>query len=54
MTALLVLPATALRARQFSLGFAAGDIMRARKLGFTVHRTYVLLLIVANLLVMAG
>ncbi|GAA2360556.1 hypothetical protein GCM10009854_44570 [Saccharopolyspora halophila] len=51
---LLVLPATALRARQFHLGFARGDIMRARKLGFTVHRVYVLLVVLANLLVVAG
>jgi 1,4-dihydroxy-2-naphthoate polyprenyltransferase len=52
--ALLVLPAVALRARQFQLGFMAGEIMRARRLGFTVHRVYVLLLVLANLLVVAG
>lgn len=51
---LLLAPAMALRVRQFYLGFAAGNIMRARKLGFTVHRVYVSLLIVANLLVVAG
>ncbi|WP_243787958.1 UbiA family prenyltransferase [Saccharopolyspora gloriosae] len=50
----LLLPASALRARQYQLGFGAGDIMRARKLGFRVHRLYVLLLIVANLLVALG
>ena len=48
---LLMLPATALRARQFHLGFRAGDVMRARKTGFLVHRTSVVLLIAANLLV---
>lgn len=47
---LLMLPATVLRARQFHLGFAAGDIMRARKLGFLVHRVSVVLLIVASIL----
>ncbi|MFC7342949.1 UbiA family prenyltransferase [Saccharopolyspora griseoalba] len=52
--ALLVLPAAALRARQFHLGFAAGEIMRARRLGFTVHRLHVVLLVLANLLVVSG
>lgn len=52
--ALLVLPATALRARQYHLGFAVGDIMRARKLGFTAHRTCVALLVLANVLVAIG
>ena len=47
---LLMLPATALRARQFWIGFRTDDIMRARKLGFRVHRTSVALLILANLL----
>ncbi|QUH04200.1 UbiA family prenyltransferase [Saccharopolyspora erythraea] len=51
---LLMLPATALRARQYYLGFRVGDIMRARKLGFVVHRVSVGLLIAANLLVSAG
>ncbi|MGW0891217.1 UbiA family prenyltransferase [Saccharopolyspora sp. NPDC002578] len=50
----LLLPASALRARQYHLGFRAHDIMRARKLGFRVHRTYVLLLVVANLLITLG
>lgn len=52
--ALLVLPATVLRARQYQLGFLSGDIMRARRLGFRVHRTYVALMVVANLLVTSG
>lgn len=52
--ALLLLPATALRARQYHLGFAVGDIMRARKLGFTAHRSQVALLVLANLLVAIG
>ena len=52
--ALLVLPATVLRARQYQLGFLSDDIMRARRLGFRVHRTYVALMVVANLLVAAG
>ncbi|RKT89218.1 1,4-dihydroxy-2-naphthoate octaprenyltransferase [Saccharopolyspora antimicrobica] len=51
---LLMLPATILRARQYYLGFGRGDIMRARKLGFTVHRTYVALLVLANLLIGTG
>ncbi|MDA3624626.1 UbiA family prenyltransferase [Saccharopolyspora sp. WRP15-2] len=51
---LLMLPATILRARQYYLGFVRDDIMRARKLGFTVHRTYVALLVLTNLLVGTG
>lgn len=51
---LLLLPATALRARQYHLGFVVGDIMRARKLGFTAHRTCVALLVLANLVVAIG
>lgn len=50
----LLLPASALRARQYHLGFGLGDIMRARRLGFRVHRAYVVLLIVANLLTVLG
>jgi 1,4-dihydroxy-2-naphthoate octaprenyltransferase len=47
---LLMLPATALRARQFGLGFGPGkDILLARALGFTVHRVSAALLVVANL-----
>ncbi len=46
----LMLPATVLRARQYFLGFRRDDIMRARKLGFVVHRVSVVLLIAANLL----
>ncbi|CAM02489.1 1,4-dihydroxy-2-naphthoate octaprenyltransferase [Saccharopolyspora erythraea NRRL 2338] len=52
--AVLMLPAAALRARQFQLGFGKGDIMRARKLGFAVHRVTVVLLVVANLLAGLG
>ena len=48
--AVLMLPATALRARQYDLGFRCADIMRARRIGFTVHRTSVALLVLANLL----
>lgn len=48
--AVLMLPATALRARQYDLGFRCSDIMRARRLGFTAHRTSVALLVLANLL----
>jgi 1,4-dihydroxy-2-naphthoate octaprenyltransferase len=47
---LLMLPVTVLRAKQFRLGFGAGDIMNARKLGFLVHRVAVVLLVVANVL----
>lgn len=48
---LLMLPATALRTKQFVTGFVRGDIMRARRTGFRVHRLSVALLVVANLLV---
>lgn len=51
---LLMLPVTALRARQYTIGFRQGDIMRARKLGFAVHRVSVVLLIAANLLLGSG
>lgn len=51
---LWMLPATALRARQYLIGFRGGDIMRARKLGFTVHRVSTALLIAANLLIGSG
>ncbi|MEU6117040.1 UbiA family prenyltransferase [Streptomyces sp. NPDC047117] len=51
---LLMLPATALRTKQFVTGFVLGDIMRARKTGFAVHRVGVALLVTANLLVAAG
>ncbi|MFD7811849.1 UbiA family prenyltransferase [Streptomyces sp. NPDC059785] len=43
-------PVTVLRARQYRTGFRQGDIMRARRLGFTVHRVSTALLIGANLL----
>ncbi|POX38915.1 1,4-dihydroxy-2-naphthoate prenyltransferase [Streptomyces sp. Ru73] len=51
---LLMLPATALRTKQFVTGFVRGDIMRARKTGFAVHRTSVVLLVAANVLVGTG
>lgn len=48
--ALLMLPVTALRTRQYLVGFHTGDIMRARRIGFRTHRVGSLLLIAANLL----
>lgn len=48
---LVMLPATGLRAKQYYTAFRVGDIMTARKTGFAVHRTAVVLMIVANLLV---
>lgn len=45
----LMLPTTVLRTTQYLIGFRSGDIMRARKLGFSVHRVTAALLIVANL-----
>lgn len=50
----LMLPATALRARQYLTGFVRGDIMTARRTGFAVHRLSVVLMTVANILVAAG
>ncbi|MEU2509603.1 UbiA family prenyltransferase [Streptomyces sp. NPDC007863] len=47
---LVMLPASLLRLRQYLLGFRSGDIMRARRTGFAVHRLGVVLMIVANLL----
>lgn len=46
---LLMLPITVLRVRQYRTGFADGDILRARTMGFTIHRTSVALLVAANL-----
>jgi 1,4-dihydroxy-2-naphthoate octaprenyltransferase len=46
----LMLPVTALRTRQYLLGFRTGDIMRARRIGFRAHRLGFVLLIAANLL----
>ncbi|NSC24372.1 1,4-dihydroxy-2-naphthoate prenyltransferase [Streptomyces albus subsp. chlorinus] len=52
----LMLPVTALRARQYLTGFGGGggfgggDIMRARRQGFVVHRVSTVLLICAGLL----
>ncbi|MFF1547980.1 UbiA family prenyltransferase [Streptomyces sp. NPDC058291] len=51
---LLMLPATALRARQYLTGFVRGDIMTARRTGFAVHRLSVVLMTVANVLVGTG
>ncbi|KAB8161270.1 1,4-dihydroxy-2-naphthoate prenyltransferase [Streptomyces sp. 3MP-14] len=51
---LAMLPVTALRARQFHTGFVAGDIMRARRIGFTAHRVAIMLLIGVNLALGAG
>jgi 1,4-dihydroxy-2-naphthoate octaprenyltransferase len=48
---LLLLPVTALRLRQYLTGFRRGDIMRARRMGFAVHRCATALLVVANLVV---
>ena len=46
----LMLPVTALRARQYRLGFRRHDILRARRLGFAVHRLSTVLLVAAGLL----
>jgi 1,4-dihydroxy-2-naphthoate octaprenyltransferase len=47
---LLMLPVTALRVRQFAIGFGpCGDILRARAIGFTAHRVGAGLLLAANL-----
>ncbi|NGO44681.1 UbiA family prenyltransferase [Streptomyces ureilyticus] len=51
---LLMLPATALRARQYLTGFVRGDIMTARRTGFAVHRLSVVLMTVANVVVGTG
>ncbi|MGP4114408.1 UbiA family prenyltransferase [Streptomyces sp. 4N509B] len=50
---LLMLPVTALRLRQYLIGFRTGEIMRARRLGFAVHRVSVALLLVANVVAWA-
>ncbi|MDI3389891.1 UbiA family prenyltransferase [Streptomyces sp. B-S-A8] len=47
---LLMLPVTALRVRQYVIGFRGGDILRARRLGFRAHRVCFALLIAANLI----
>ncbi|GGL61547.1 hypothetical protein GCM10010129_01390 [Streptomyces fumigatiscleroticus] len=46
-------PVTVLRVRQYRTGFRHGDIMRARRRGFTVHRVATVLLVGANLLAAA-
>jgi 1,4-dihydroxy-2-naphthoate octaprenyltransferase len=48
---LLMLPVTATRLRQYLTGFRVGDIMRARKLGFGVHRLSTALLVAGNVIV---
>ncbi|MFF7851099.1 UbiA family prenyltransferase [Streptomyces sp. NPDC007910] len=45
---LLMLPASLLRLRQYLLGFRSGDIMRARRTGFAVHRLGVALMVVSH------
>ncbi|MGW7527303.1 UbiA family prenyltransferase [Streptomyces sp. NPDC054783] len=50
----LMLPVTALRLRQYLVGFRTGDIMRARRIGFRVHRVGFVLLIAANLIAGTG
>ncbi|WP_265291799.1 UbiA family prenyltransferase [Streptomyces sp. SHP 1-2] len=47
----LMLPASLLRLRQYLLGFREGDIMRARRVGFAVHRVGVALMVVSHLVV---
>ncbi|GGY88142.1 1,4-dihydroxy-2-naphthoate prenyltransferase [Streptomyces nitrosporeus] len=51
---LLMLPASLLRMRQYLLGFRRGDIMRARRTGFAVHRLGVVLMVAGNLLAAAA
>ncbi|ANN17233.1 1,4-dihydroxy-2-naphthoate prenyltransferase [Amycolatopsis orientalis] len=48
---LTLLPTIVARIRQVWLGFALGDIMRARMLGIRIHRITVLSLVVVNLVV---
>jgi 1,4-dihydroxy-2-naphthoate octaprenyltransferase len=47
---LLMLPTTVLRGRQYWIGFAEHDILRARRLGFQVHRVTTALLVTAGLI----
>ena len=49
--ALLLLPVLGLRGRQIVLGVARAEALAARRLGITIHRLGVVLLLVANLLV---
>ncbi len=46
----LMLPASLLRLRQYLLGFSRGDIMRARRVGFAVHRVGVALMVASHVL----
>jgi 1,4-dihydroxy-2-naphthoate octaprenyltransferase len=48
---LLMLPVTALRVRQYHVGFGERDILRARRIGIRTHRVCVVLLVVANVVV---
>ncbi|KIH98262.1 1,4-dihydroxy-2-naphthoate prenyltransferase [Streptomonospora alba] len=48
--AIALAPTMVLRAAQWTIGFARGDILRARNLGITIHRVTVALLIAVNLL----
>ncbi len=43
-----MLPASLLRLRQYLLGFRSGDIMRARRTGFAVHRLGVVLMVASH------
>lgn len=47
---LVLLPTMLLRVQQVRIGFADGDILRARRLGIRIHRVTVVALIVVNLL----
>ncbi|MEJ2854439.1 MULTISPECIES: UbiA family prenyltransferase [unclassified Saccharothrix] len=47
---LALLPTMLLRVHQVRIGFADGDILRARRLGIRIHRVTVVALIVVNLL----
>lgn len=50
---LAMLPVMALRVRQLTMGLADGVVLRARRLGITIHRLTVATLIVVNLLYVA-
>ncbi|MFI6348200.1 UbiA family prenyltransferase [Streptomyces sp. NPDC050560] len=51
---LVMLPASALRLRQYLTGFVRGDIMKARRTGFRVHRLSVVLMVAANVVAGSG
>ncbi|XVS60508.1 UbiA family prenyltransferase [Actinosynnema sp. CA-299493] len=48
---LALLPTILLRARQLRVGFGAGDVLRARRIGIHAHRVTVVALVVVNLVV---